>query len=204
MFNKIGIFSGTFDPVHSGHIKFALEALAQAELDKVYFLPEALPRRKASVTHYAHRVAMLNLALKPYRNIEVLELPDKQFSTHKTLPKLRGRLGDAELYLLVGTDMLTLLASVDAAQQWPESNQLLEQVKVVVGVRTGTKYSQAKELMEFVGAKGVVVNTSSPHVSSHDIRRSIEQGKDHSDLLESLRAYVDTNWLYASVPSNNS
>lgn len=204
MSSKIGIFSGTFDPVHSGHIKFALEALTRAGLDKVYFLPEARPRRKESVTHFAHRVAMLEIALKPYRNLEVLEIPDKQFSTTKTLSRLRQRLGSSELYYLTGTDTLTMLASTDASKQWPGFEQFLSTVSLVVGVRVGTKYSHAKELLEFLGAKGMVIRTTSPHVSSSDIRRSVEQGRDHEDLLDSLKPYVDVNWLYASMPSNNS
>ena len=81
--SKVGIFSGTFDPVHAGHIAFALEAMESAGLDKVYFLPESMPRRKSGVTHYAHRLAMLELALKPYNKLSILELPDKQFSVVK-------------------------------------------------------------------------------------------------------------------------
>jgi nicotinate-nucleotide adenylyltransferase len=70
--NRIGIYSGTFDPVHSGHISFALQSLKAAKLDKVYFLPERRPRNKQQVEHFGHRVAMLKRAIKPYPEFNVL------------------------------------------------------------------------------------------------------------------------------------
>jgi nicotinate-nucleotide adenylyltransferase len=46
---KIGIFAGTFDPIHEGHVAFAQAVLADLSLDKIYFLPERQPRRKTNV-----------------------------------------------------------------------------------------------------------------------------------------------------------
>ncbi|MEI8338988.1 MAG: adenylyltransferase/cytidyltransferase family protein, partial [bacterium] len=86
MKNRIGIFSGSFDPVHEGHIEFALQAIKVAKLDYLYFLPDIEPRHKSDVTHVAHRLEMLNLAIKPHPSLRVLELPDKKFSIATTLP----------------------------------------------------------------------------------------------------------------------
>ena len=66
MVKRIGIFAGTFDPVHKGHISFALQAIEAAGLDEVVFLPEPRPRHKQSVTDQSHRIAMINLAIKAY------------------------------------------------------------------------------------------------------------------------------------------
>src|SRR4051812_4657029 len=86
---RIGIYAGTFDPVHSGHVSFALQALKAAELDKVYFLPERRPRNKQHVEHFGHRTAMLKRAAQPHSQFEVLEMVDISFSVERTLPKLQ-------------------------------------------------------------------------------------------------------------------
>ena len=70
--NRVGILSGSFDPVHKGHIAFAIDAMKQAKLDEVYFLPEVKPRRKPGVSHVSHRIAMLQIATRPYEKIKIL------------------------------------------------------------------------------------------------------------------------------------
>src|SRR5581483_3364510 len=86
---RIGIYSGVFDPVHAGHIGFALQAVERAGLDKVYFLPERRPYHKQGVEHFGHRVAMLKRATRPHPALSVLELEDISFTVERTLPKLQ-------------------------------------------------------------------------------------------------------------------
>ncbi len=198
--SRVGIFSGTFDPVHAGHIVFALKSLEKAGLEKVYFLPEAVPRRKEGVTHYAHRVAMLRLALKPYRKLEILELPDKQFSVNKTLPRLNQLLPDSQIYMLIGSDMLTMLNSDQAANQWPGYDKFIKTVRLMVGVRSGLEFEDASRILSFLQPEGTVIETDRPHVSSRDIRQSLMNSRAQSDLLASLKPYVKQNWLYSRIP----
>lgn len=194
---KIGIYSGTFDPVHKGHIGFALEAIRTAGLDIIYFMPDMIPYRKEGVTHYAHRLAMLKLALRPYPNLRVLEVSDKQFTIAKTLPKLKRLFPHDQLHMLMGTDVVEGLRG----GHWPYSERLLDAVTIVVGVRSDTEITRAHQLIESVQPSGIIVETSLPHVSSRAIRNALHAGKAHQDLLESLRAYITENWLYAAVPS---
>lgn len=201
---KVGIFSGTFDPVHSGHIAFALEAVRLAKLDRVYFIPESLPRRKQGVTHYAHRMAMLEIALRPFMKLSVLELPDKRFSVNRTLPKIRKLIPDTELYMLVGSDVLEVFNSKEVSNLWPDYKTLLNSVKLISGIREGDDVSRYEEMMLSIQKGGIVVSTDRPHVSSRAIRRAIMQGRSESGLLDSLKSYVDMNWLYVSVDPNNS
>jgi len=100
---RVGIYPGTFDPVHVGHIAFALQAMKSAKLDYLYFLPERSPRRKTDITHYGHRVAMLRRAIRPHVQFGLLDLPTKQFSVLKTLPELRKHVGqEATVVFVVG------------------------------------------------------------------------------------------------------
>ncbi len=202
--SKIGIFSGTFDPVHAGHIAFALAAAEQAGLDTVYFMPEQQPRRKEGVTHYAHRLAMLKLALRPYKKLRILELPDRQFTVRSSWPRIKKQFKDSEVHLLIGSDMLRLLSSTDAASQWPGYKKFLHEVRLVVGVRDEIDASEASQLLATVQPGGVAVETDRPHVSSSAIRRALMQGKQHAELLGSLRSYIDEHWIYASIAPNNS
>lgn len=195
--SKIGIFSGTFDPVHGGHIAFALDAIKAAALDKVYLLPEARPRRKQGVTHYAHRLAMLKLALKPYAKLDVMELPDKQFNVTRTLPRIKKKLPDSELHLLIGSDTLGFLNT----GQWPDTELLLSQVKLIVGVRSSHDAEVSKRLLEEMNSDGLVAEAAKPGASSRDIRRAIGQGRSHPHALKSLDGYIKRNWLYAKVPN---
>src|ERR1035438_181672 len=87
---RIGIYSGTFNPIHTGHITFALQATTEASLDKIYFLPERKPRNKAQVEHFAHRVAMIKQAIRPHPKFNILELTDPSFSVKASLPKLQA------------------------------------------------------------------------------------------------------------------
>lgn len=193
--HKIGILSGTFDPVHSGHIGLALEALQVAGLDKVYLLPEARPRGKDGVTHYAHRLAMLKLALKPYPKIGLLEVADKQFTITKTLPKIKKQLPkDVALAFIIGSDVLDGLSS----GHWPASELLLAQVTLVCGVRIGKEVTDAQKLMDGLQEGGIVFASHRPHASSRDIRQALLLGKKHKDLLPSLESYIKQHWLYSS------
>src|ERR1700712_538230 len=104
--SRIGIYAGTFHPVHAGHITFALQALEAAQLDMVYFMPERRPRHKQQVEHFAHRVAMITRAAKPYQYFDVLEFVDVNFSIERTLPALQQRFAGDELVFLFGSDVL--------------------------------------------------------------------------------------------------
>src|SRR4051812_30950138 len=116
---RVGIYAGTFDPVHAGHLTFALQALTAAKLDKVYFLPERRPQGKQHVEHFGHRVAMLRRAVKPHPQFEVLELVDVSFSVERTLPELKNLFKASRLVFLFGSDVVARL------QDWPKSELLL-------------------------------------------------------------------------------
>src|SRR4051812_2046291 len=129
MSKRIGIYAGTFDPVHAGHLTFALQALEAAKLDKVYFMPERRPRGKQHVEHFGHRVAMLRRAVRPYPQFDVLEMVDVSFSAERTLPALKNQFQDAQLVFLFGSDIIPGL------QGWPSSGRFLKDNELVVGLR---------------------------------------------------------------------
>jgi nicotinate-nucleotide adenylyltransferase len=202
--SKVGIFSGTFDPIHSGHIAFALQAIEVAGLDMVYFLPEALPRRKNGVTHYAHRIKMLELALRPYQKLAYLEMPDKRFSVNSTMPRLRRRFEGDDMYMLMGSDMLELLDQPAGLDQWPGLEIFLANFKLIVGVRNQHQIQEVKHSLKRIQPGGYMVVSKKPSVSSSHIRKLLMSGQVSNDVLTSIMNYIDKNWLYVSVEPNNS
>jgi nicotinate-nucleotide adenylyltransferase len=194
--SRVGIYAGTFDPVHAGHITFALQALEAAGLDKVYFLPERRPRAKHNVEHFGHRVAMLNRAIKPYPEFEVLELVDVNFSVERTLPQLQRQFADDELIFLFGSDVITDLAD------WPNADRLLANSELVVGLRAQDDNQTLKDMISAwpTQPRAVTMFASwAPDVSSGTVRAALRQRQPTSGLLKSVERYSDHHWLYVSL-----
>ena len=163
MRERVGIFAGSFDPVHKGHIAFALQALKEANLSTVYFLPEPKPRRKTGVTHISHRVAMLERALRPHSALKTLELPDKEFSVTKTMPRLKQKLPDTELFLLIGAD-----SELEHLPNWPLAGQLLKNFGLIIAERSQDKEKIKTTIKSLPKPPRAlyILKTSGPNISS--------------------------------------
>ncbi len=193
---RIGIFAGTFDPVHAGHVTFALQALQAGKLDKVYFLPERRPRNKRGVEHFGHRVAMLRRAAAPHPQFDVLELPDISFSVERTLPRIRRQFANDQLVFLWGSDAITLLP------QWPHTDQLLEAAELVIGWRDSHDQVAVMQYINTwpVQPQALIAFASyAPEVSSGRIREALYRRRPAQGLLQSVQRYSDRHWLYVSV-----
>lgn len=196
--NRIGIFAGSFNPVHKGHITFALKAVQQAKLDEIHFLPEINPRGKADITHIGHRVAMLRLALAPYSKLHILEVPDAQFSVARTWPKLKKKFPGDRLFLLLGSNTVNPLA------KWPFVKTLLNETGLVVALNNGGQTFHEQNL-PLKPQELYVLPSSHPNLSSTRIRTDLLRSKKTNDLLPSLRRYVKANWLYSlAVPKSSA
>ncbi len=197
---RIGIYAGAFDPVHVGHIAFALQALDAANLDEVIFMPERRPRDKPGVEHFAHRVAMLKAALAPHPRLSVLETVEAQFSVKRTFPGLKTLLPQAQLVFLMGSD------TVMSLPVWRYASRLMEQCEFAVGLRaTGQRIEVVKSITTWnPGLNGVVlIDSYAPTVSSSKIRQAIRHNKPQQGLLRSVHRYAKREWLYVS-PANQA
>ena len=198
--SRIGIFAGSFDPVHDGHIKFAMAAIKQAKIDKVYFLVEARPRHKPGITHPAHRLAMLKITLKNHKSLELLDFPDRQFSVAKTLPRLNQKFANDQLFLIIGSDVLEHLPS------WPLATSLLKRMNLIVGRRQASNLKNIKQniaQLPYLPEEVFVVTSPAAKLSSRDIRNKLLANQLTPGLSPIVEAYIKANWLYAS-PSNSS
>jgi nicotinate-nucleotide adenylyltransferase len=193
---RVGIYAGTFNPVHTGHIAFALMALEQARLDVIYFLPERRPRHKQHVEHYGHRVAMIRQALRPHPKLEVLETDDVSFTVRRTHRRLRQEFDDAQLVYLMGSDVMRGLHT------WQHVDTLLRDTELAIGLRAGDSMASVRNVLATLPvAYNAVqfISSMAADVSSTDVREGLGERRHVSGLLASVARYSNRNWLYVSV-----
>src|SRR5690606_21472182 len=146
---RVGIYAGTFDPVHEGHLAFAEQALKLCKLDKIYFLVEPRPRRKQGVKALEHREAMLRLAVADYDKFGMIMLEQINFSVEETLPKLQSLFKGARLFMLMGEDVFAHLNS------WPHVEELLGASSFIIGIRKDDRTKMEKQLKNLEKTRGI-------------------------------------------------
>jgi nicotinate-nucleotide adenylyltransferase len=194
---RVGIFAGSFDPVHQGHVAFAVEAAREAELERVYFLPETRPPRKGDITDVAHRLAMLHLAITPYPQLAVLEQPNEQLSVATTLPRLEQHFAGSQIFVLLGLDVLEDLPS------WPSAEQLVTRCGLVVAPRRESRQRVEELVATLARPPRALYVIETPHraVSSTDIRSAMATGTPRVGSLPSVDAYIKEHHLYSVAAS---
>lgn len=195
MVKRVGIYAGTFDPVHAGHLAFAKKALESCNLDKIFFLVEPRPRRKQGVRALEHREAMVRLAIKEQAAFGMIVLEQSNFSVEETLPKLKALFMGAELYMLLGEDVFTHLNS------WPHVESLLSSTSFIIGLRSGDETKMQQHLHTIKKVRGIKFNTSFlvteyPEISSSKIRLALKNSQKPTGHLSVLTNYIKKNKLY--------
>lgn len=196
---RIGIYAGVFNPVHAGHIAFALQAMKTAKLDGVVFVPERNPRYKPEAEHFAHRVAMLKRAILPHPAMAVLELVDRRFTVTRTWPQLESIFAGHELVLLAGSDVAVHIP------EWKRSERMLKSCELVVGVRDSHELPEVKLLIatwETAPKKLHIFESYNADVSSGEVREAIRRSHEAKGLLRSVQQYARRNWLYVSLENS--
>lgn len=185
---RIGIYPGTFDPVHAGHLAFAMHAIKACKLDRVVFLPEHTPRHKPAVTDVTHRNALLAVATRETPQLSVRALSSRQFTVHETLPEIRALYGDAKLTLLVGSDVARSIST------WHNVDELLGELSLAVGVREGDDVTELLLTLRNRHKTAITpVHTSHAHVSSSVIRSDLTK---HDYLHQDAINYIEHHSLY--------
>lgn len=194
---KVGIYAGTFDPIHEGHLAFAQKALDSNQLDKIFFLVEPRPRRKQGVRALEHREAMARLAIAENDKFGMIMLDHASFSVEDTLPKLQALFSGAQLQMLMGEDVLLHLHS------WPHVDDLLNKVKFIVGIRAGDEakirgYLKTLEKTRGIKFEASFIATEKQIISSSSIRLSLKRGHIPKGLPAELLPYIREHNLYSS------
>lgn len=193
---RIGIYAGVFNPVHAGHITFALQAMQKAKLDAVVFVPERNPRFKPEAEHFAHRVAMLKRAIRPHKHMAVLELVDRRFTVERTWPQLETIFAGDTLVLLAGSDVALQIP------EWSRAPRMLSVCELIVGVRSEHELPAiAQRIMswEVTPLRLHIFESYAADVSSGAVREALRERTEAKGLLRSVQQYARHNWLYVSL-----
>jgi nicotinate-nucleotide adenylyltransferase len=199
---RVGVFGGTFDPVHLAHLIIAEQCREQGHLDQVWFVPAARPPHKDehSLTPFHHRVEMLALALAghPAFRVEDLEKERPGLSyTVDTLQEFHRLRPETDLHLIIGADCLPDLP------HWREPARIVELASLLIVARPGWIVWPAEQTRAALGVSGASslrqqsVSVPLLDISSSDLRRRAAEGRSLRYLLpRAVDCYIAAHRLY--------
>lgn len=190
---RTGIFGGSFDPVHVGHLKIARSFLDCGLIDSLLILPAPhAPHKKGrAITSYSHRFEMLRIAFEGWENVKISDIEQKLFQVNQpcytidTIRYLQENCRDTLWFLCIGGDSLVQLHS------WKGYQEILSRVTLLVAERPGFEAQNVKEeiLEKTIFVDHEPVNMSSTEVRKYDDKKRVPPG---------VLTYIQTMKLYQS------
>jgi nicotinate-nucleotide adenylyltransferase len=208
--HRIGVFGGTFDPIHFGHLQLAEQAIKEVKLSKLLFIPAAKPPHKNGIiTPIEHRIAMLELVCEGSEHFSCssieAELPKPSYTVDTLVELMERDPEDAELYFIIGGDAFLDLMT------WKSYTKILSMVQIVVSPRIGYSNQSICAFLDRIGympinrkwqsdngRKDIIFLSESPQdVCSSKLREVMAKGRDTTTLLpEVIAGYIKENSLY--------
>jgi nicotinate-nucleotide adenylyltransferase len=195
----IGVFGGTFDPIHIGHLIVAEEVRIKIGLGEVIFVPTGQPWLKANrpVSSAVHRLEMVRLAIitNPYFKLSTIEVdrPGPSY-TVDTMAILQQQLGaETRFFFLLGSDALAELP------QWKEPSRLIQMCHLVVFTRPGAVLSlkSLESAIPGISQRVIFVDVPQIDISATQIRQRVAQGASIRYIIpEAVERYILEHKLY--------
>jgi len=193
---NLGIYGGTFDPLHSAHLIIAESARQQFQLDKVCFIPGFIPPHKQQdhITDAGHRLNMVKIAIAGNPHFELSDWEILKQGTSFTIDTIEFFAGkhqlDADhLFLIIGADNLADFS------RWKNPNRIIRMVTLLVAARAGCDLLHQKNPMAIPYH---LIDAPKMDISSTMIRLRISQGKSIRYLVpDSIHEYIENSKLYA-------
>lgn len=186
---KIGIFGGSFNPIHLGHQEIVKYILQEMKLDKIFVVPVGIPSHRNDILEHAlHRFHMCQLAFENFEKVEVLDIEIKKkvpCYTYDTLMEIRNIYGkDQEYFEIIGEDSLNYFHS------WKKADEILKFATLLVLQRAPLQLVSENPSI-------LVLNSPDFPVSSTEIREKLQQGEEEiSWLSPKVLEYIQTHTLY--------
>ncbi|HJO94968.1 MAG TPA: nicotinate (nicotinamide) nucleotide adenylyltransferase [Victivallales bacterium] len=205
---NIGIFGGTFDPPHYGHINLAQHILSFKKLDRILFVLSAAPPHKPNrpITLFEHRFNMLNMAIEGENRFEISTIEKKRLPlpsyTYDTMVHLTESLNNDKLFMIIGGDSLLQLHT------WYKALKLVQEFNFIIYPRPNEiiTYSKLKDNWSKLLTNkliGSVISSSLFPVSSTEIRKKINSKCNLKNIVdEKILAYIRKNHLYQNINSS--
>ena len=202
--NRLGIFGGTFDPIHNGHIKALITFIEAFDLNKAMVIPTAIPPHKyySGDTDEVTRLEMTSLAVEGIERAVVSDFEIKNGGKSYTVETLRhfSKLyPDYTMFLFTGSDMFLTL------QSWHKAEEIMSLAEIAAFSRTGEDYDKLTAQKDFLrmkyGAVCHILEFEPYCISSTMLRDIIKKGGDITAYVpKRVKDYIEINNLY----KNNS
>jgi nicotinate-nucleotide adenylyltransferase len=195
--SKIGLLTGTFDPIHLGHVALAQAAMRACALDEVWFLVNADPAHKLSATPYSDRLAMVELAIAGQVGLQVYLGPQAE-APHviSTFEAIESEYPGSSVVYILGADTFARL------DRWQDVQSVVTNASYAVAFRLGTPRHAIADLKlrlgELAGRLHISQFEFDDHglASSTDIRRKVRAGERSLALDPRVQDYIASHQLY--------
>lgn len=193
---RFGVFGGTFDPIHLGHIEVADECAMKLDLDPVLMVPSSVPPHRGEPSASARdRLAMVQLAVNGHRRLRASDIEVRRGGVSymvDTLRLLREENPDAELTLLLGWDAVAEFGG------WRDTAEITRLARIAIFNRAGSPPPQRTDLDEVgIPSDAVLLEVDSPSVSATSLRRILAGPGSGADFLPpAVAAYIGERGLY--------
>lgn len=197
---RIGLFGGTFDPIHNGHLHIARSFADELDLESVILLPAGDPYHKTtSRTAAHHRLAMAEIAAQADSRLAVSDcdiVRQGATYTHDTVQIFRQHFPSAELWLLIGMDSLLQLHT------WHRWQNLVRQCRIAAAPRPGSSLAQAPAPLQNWLAEALpqgrlhILRSEPLPISSSKIRQQLATGHTSPDIPPQVLGYIRQHQLY--------
>ncbi len=204
LMKRIGIFGGTFNPIHMGHLIMAEEVCQQHHLSKILFIPAYIPPHKyvKDLIEAHHRYQMIKAAISEKSKFEVSDLEIKREGKSYTIDTVQEILhhygGDSDIFLIMGADSLNEL------ELWKNIKKLSQLCHFVIVNRPGFKTEVSARLVEIIGSDNISdmerlrIEITPVGISSTEIRKRLNDGGEIEGLVpECVEAYIKEHCLYS-------
>lgn len=192
---RVGVFSGTFDPVHRGHVESCVVALGILSLDIVLILIEKQPRQKTGVAEFIDRANMVELAVSDFPSLRLVDLDEDNITTKNTLKYLRRNFPGGEYWYIVGSDMLRQI------ENWPDNDKLFKSMNICVVLRDNAELKAVKKQIaalqkQYPETKFVSLPSVWSPVSSSTVKQSLKRDEVNTGLNPAVHEYIRRHQLY--------
>jgi len=189
---KVGLFFGTFDPIHNGHIKIAEYITEKKLTDEVWLVvtPENPIKLKSKISNFKHRFNMAKIATEKHENIMPSDLEvnlKKPNYTIDTLEYISNKLKEIEFSLIIGEDNYKIFDT------WKDYEKILDNYKIFIYPRKGT----LKESPYIINKNAMYIGGPRIDLSSTNIRNIVSKKTEPKDLISvKVMEYININKLY--------
>lgn len=202
---RLGLFGGTFDPIHLGHLIVAEQCREACGLDRLWFVVAGAPPHKPGArTAVVHRLEMARIAVAGHPAFEVSEIEANRPGPHysvETIEAIHRDRSDEDLFFLIGADSLADLP------HWKQPERIAQLATVVIVNRPGIDPAGPADWPDLGPKARPMASVTIPPIgiASHDLRRRVAEGRSIRYLVpRGVEAYIEAQGLYRDASGQAS